>query len=137
VITSTRMARWLGNDLPRRAGRRRWSLWRLWMPTVGCWIEGTREIVVRGAVVMHGYYRNPEATEAVSRFGCITRDIGYLDEDGYLFIVDRAKDMIITGGFNVYSAEVEQALMPTRQSGTAQLSGYLMRSGGAVTAWWW
>ena len=38
-------------------------------------------------------------------------DIGYLDDDGYLFIVDRAKDMIITGGFNVYSAEVEQALM--------------------------
>jgi fatty-acyl-CoA synthase len=70
------------------------------------------EIVVRGAVVMHGYYRNPEATAEVSRFGWHhTGDIGYLDEDGYLFIVDRAKDMIITGGFNVYSAEVEQALM--------------------------
>ena len=40
-----------------------------------------------------------------------TGDIGYLDDDGYLYIVDRAKDMIITGGFNVYSAEVEQALM--------------------------
>jgi acyl-CoA synthetase (AMP-forming)/AMP-acid ligase II len=40
-----------------------------------------------------------------------TGDIGYLDEDGYLFVVDRAKDMIITGGYNVYSTEVEQALM--------------------------
>jgi acyl-CoA synthetase (AMP-forming)/AMP-acid ligase II len=70
------------------------------------------EIVVRGSLVMAGYYKDPSATEAASRFGWHhTGDIGYLDEDGYLFIVDRLKDMIITGGFNVYSAEVEQALM--------------------------
>jgi fatty-acyl-CoA synthase len=70
------------------------------------------EIVVRSSLVMTGYYRNPEATAEASKFGWHhTGDIGYLDEDGYLFIVDRAKDMIITGGFNVYSAEVEQALM--------------------------
>jgi acyl-CoA synthetase (AMP-forming)/AMP-acid ligase II len=70
------------------------------------------EIVVRGSLVMAGYYKNPEATEAASTHGWHhTGDIGYLDEDGYLFIVDRLKDMIITGGFNVYSAEVEQALM--------------------------
>jgi acyl-CoA synthetase (AMP-forming)/AMP-acid ligase II len=70
------------------------------------------EIVVRGPLVMAGYYKNPAATEEASRFGWHhTGDIGYLDEDGYLFIVDRAKDMIITGGFNVYSAEVEQVLL--------------------------
>ncbi len=70
------------------------------------------EIVVRSSLVMAGYYRNPEATAEASKHGWHhTGDIGYLDEDGYLFIVDRAKDMIITGGFNVYSAEVEQALM--------------------------
>jgi fatty-acyl-CoA synthase len=70
------------------------------------------EIVVRGSLVMAGYYRNPEATAEVSAHGWHhTGDIGYLDADGYLFIVDRAKDMVITGGFNVYSAEVEQALM--------------------------
>jgi fatty-acyl-CoA synthase len=70
------------------------------------------EIVVRSSLVMAGYYKNPEATAEASRHGWHhTGDIGYLDEDGYLFIVDRAKDMIITGGFNVYSAEVEQALM--------------------------
>ena len=70
------------------------------------------EIVVRGSLVMAGYYKNPEATAAASQHGWHhTGDIGYLDEDGYLFIVDRLKDMIITGGFNVYSAEVEQALM--------------------------
>jgi acyl-CoA synthetase (AMP-forming)/AMP-acid ligase II len=70
------------------------------------------EIVVRGSLVMAGYYKDPEATEAASRYGWHhTGDVGYIDEDGYLFIVDRLKDMIITGGFNVYSAEVEQALM--------------------------
>ena len=70
------------------------------------------EIVVRSSLVMPGYYKNPDATAEASRFGWHhTGDIGYLDPDNFLFIVDRAKDMIITGGFNVYSTEVEQALM--------------------------
>ncbi|APE33655.1 AMP-dependent acyl-CoA synthetase [Nocardia mangyaensis] len=70
------------------------------------------EIVVRGSLVMRGYYNNHAATAEASAGGWHhTGDIGYLDRDGYLFIVDRAKDMVITGGFNVYSTEVEQALM--------------------------
>lgn len=70
------------------------------------------EIVIRGSLVMAGYYKNPSATAESEHFGWHhTGDIGYLDANNYLFIVDRAKDMIITGGFNVYSAEVEQALM--------------------------
>ncbi|MCW2760698.1 MAG: AMP-dependent acyl-CoA synthetase [Marmoricola sp.] len=70
------------------------------------------EVVVRSSLVMRGYYRNPEATAEASAHGWHhTGDIGYLDDDGYLFLVDRAKDMVITGGFNVYSTEVEQALM--------------------------
>src|ERR1700691_2597579 len=70
------------------------------------------EIVVRGPLVMAGYYKNPAATAEASRHGWHhTGDIGYLDPDNYLYIVDRAKDMIISGGFNVYSAEVEQALL--------------------------
>ncbi len=75
--------------------------------------EGERgEIVVRSSLVMPGYYKNPAATAEASRFGWHhTGDIGYLDTEGFLHIVDRAKDMIITGGFNVYSTEVEQALM--------------------------
>ena len=69
------------------------------------------EIVVRGSLCMKGYYKNPQATaEATFQGWRRTGDIGYLDEDNYLFIVDRAKDMIITGGFNVYSIEVENAL---------------------------
>jgi fatty-acyl-CoA synthase len=76
------------------------------------------EIVVRGPLVMAGYHENPSATEEVSAHGWHhTGDIGYLDAENFLFIVDRAKDMIITGGFNVYSAEVEQAL---REHGAVQ-----------------
>ena len=70
------------------------------------------EICVRGSLVMAGYYKDPAATAEASRFGWHhTGDIGHLDAEGFLHIVDRAKDMIITGGFNVYSSEVEQALM--------------------------
>jgi acyl-CoA synthetase (AMP-forming)/AMP-acid ligase II len=70
------------------------------------------EIVARGPLVMAGYYKNPLASAEAARYGWHhTGDIGYLDENHFLFIVDRAKDMIITGGFNVYSAEVEQVLL--------------------------
>ena len=69
------------------------------------------EIVVRGNLVMPGYYKNPEATAEVSTYGWHhTGDIGYLDADHYLYIVDRKKDMIISGGFNVYPSEVEQVI---------------------------
>ncbi len=72
----------------------------------------TGEIVVRSSLVMMGYYNDATATAESSRFGWHhTGDIGRIDTDGFLYIVDRAKDMIITGGFNVYSVEVEQALM--------------------------
>jgi len=70
------------------------------------------EIVVRGPLVMAGYYNDPAATAEASRHGWHhTGDVGYLDAGGYLYIVDRLKDMIITGGFNVYSTEVEQAVL--------------------------
>ncbi|SDJ41127.1 long-chain acyl-CoA synthetase [Frankineae bacterium MT45] len=70
------------------------------------------EIVVRGPSVMPGYWQRPEATaEAFTEDGFFrTGDMGSLDEDGFLFIRDRIKDMIVTGGENVYPAEVESAL---------------------------
>jgi acyl-CoA synthetase (AMP-forming)/AMP-acid ligase II len=72
----------------------------------------TGEIVVRSSLVMRGYHRDPHATAQASAFGWHhTGDIGYLDDNNFLFIVDRAKDVVITGGFNVYSAEVEQTIM--------------------------
>jgi acyl-CoA synthetase (AMP-forming)/AMP-acid ligase II len=69
------------------------------------------EIVARGDLVFGGYLGNPQATEEVSRFGWHhTGDVGYRDRAGFVYIVDRKKDMIITGGFNVFSAEVEHVL---------------------------
>jgi acyl-CoA synthetase (AMP-forming)/AMP-acid ligase II len=69
------------------------------------------EVIVRGDNVMLGYWNRPEDTAAAVRDGWMhTGDGGRMDENGYLFIVDRIKDMIITGGENVYSAEVENAL---------------------------
>jgi acyl-CoA synthetase (AMP-forming)/AMP-acid ligase II len=70
------------------------------------------EIVARGALVTPGYYNLPEATAEIRTHGWHhTGDVGYRDEDGYFYIVDRKKDMIITGGFNVYCAEVEAGIM--------------------------
>ncbi len=69
------------------------------------------EIVVRGPNVMLGYWNKPEATTQAIRNGWMhTGDGGYMDEEGFVFLVDRLKDMIISGGENVYSAEVENAL---------------------------
>jgi len=69
------------------------------------------EVCVRGANVMRGYYRLPEETALALRAGWLhTGDMGKLDADGYLFIVERKKDLIIRGGFNIYPREVEEAL---------------------------
>ncbi|MGO8790926.1 MAG: fatty acid--CoA ligase [Terriglobia bacterium] len=69
------------------------------------------EIVVRGDVVMEGYWRQPEATAAAIRDGWFhTGDLATIDEEGYILIVDRSKDMILTGGENVASAEIERVL---------------------------
>jgi len=70
------------------------------------------EIVTRSDLVMKGYWRNPEATVETLRKGWLhTGDMGYLDEGGYLFIMDRSKDMIITGGENVYPREIEEVIV--------------------------
>jgi len=70
------------------------------------------EIVIRGHNVMKGYWRKPEATsEAISADGWFrSGDLAVMDEDGYFFIVDRKKDMIIRGGYNVYPREIEEVL---------------------------
>ena len=69
------------------------------------------EILVRGHNVMKGYYKRPDATASALRNGWLhTGDLGYLDEDGYLYVVDRLKDLVIRGGYNVYPREVEEVL---------------------------
>jgi len=70
------------------------------------------EIAIRGHNVMRGYYNRPDATAEVVRDGWFrSGDLGRRDKDGYYYIVDRAKDMIIRGGFNVYPREIEEVLM--------------------------
>jgi acyl-CoA synthetase (AMP-forming)/AMP-acid ligase II len=74
------------------------------------------EIVARSTLVNPGYHHAPDATADSKAFGWHhTGDIGYIDGDGYVYIVDRKKDMIITGGFNVFSAEVEAAILELPQ----------------------
>ena len=69
------------------------------------------EICIRGPQVMKGYWENPEATSKVLEDGLFrTGDIGYMDEDGYIFLVDRLKDIIIAGGYNIYPRNVEEAI---------------------------
>lgn len=70
------------------------------------------EVVVRGGVVMAGYWEQPEATRETLRGGWLhTGDVGSVDDDGYLTLHDRSKDLIISGGMNIYPREVEEALM--------------------------
>jgi fatty-acyl-CoA synthase len=72
---------------------------------------GTGELIIRGETVMKEYWRNPEATAETIRDGWLhTGDIATIDADGYITLVDRMKDMIISGGRNIYSVEVENAL---------------------------
>jgi long-chain acyl-CoA synthetase len=79
------------------------------------------EVCARGGNLMREYWNKPEATAEAFRGGWYhSGDAGYLDEDGYLFLVDRVKDMIVTGGENVYSAEVESAI--STHPGVAQVA---------------
>jgi long-chain acyl-CoA synthetase len=73
--------------------------------------ENVGEILIRGHNVMKGYLGRPEATAETMRGGWLhSGDLGYMDEDGFYFIVDRAKDLVIRGGYNVYPREIEEVL---------------------------
>ena len=104
-------------DRPRKPGSVGLPLWGVWVRLVDQRDQDVStneagEILFRGHNVMKGYYKRPEATAAALRNGWFyTGDIGRRDEDGYLYIVDRVKDMIIRGGFNVYPREIEEVLM--------------------------
>ncbi|HEY2195763.1 MAG TPA: AMP-binding protein [Actinomycetospora sp.] len=82
------------------------------------------EIVVRGVNVMRGYHGNPEATVAAIVDGWFhTGDLGYVDDDGFLFVVDRTSDLIIRGGYNVYPREIEDVLYTHRAVRDAAVVG--------------
>jgi len=94
------------------------------------------EIVARGGLVGGGYFEMPEATAEVRAHGWHhTGDVGRRDEHGFFYIVDRKKDMIVTGGFNVFSAEVEAAVMELPQVRECAVIGVADEKWGeAVTA---
>ncbi|MGB6063900.1 MAG: long-chain fatty acid--CoA ligase [Desulfomonilaceae bacterium] len=82
------------------------------------------ELVIRGPNVMKGYWNKPEATmEALKNGWLHTGDMGYFDEDGYCYVKDRKKDMIVTGGFNIYPKEVEDLLYTHPAVAEAQVVG--------------
>ena len=84
--------------------------------------QGERgELALRGHHVMKGYYKNPEATEESIQNGWFhTGDVATMDEDGYFYIVDRVKDLVVRGGYNVYPREVEEAIY--EHSGVAEVA---------------
>ena len=106
------------------------------------------EICVRGPLVMQGYWNKPEETAQAFRHGWLyTGDMARRDADGYLYIVDRSKDMIISGGFNVYPREVEDVLsqhpavasaavvgIPDAKWGEAVHAQVVLRAGASVAA---
>jgi len=106
------------------------------------------EVLVRGPTVMAGYLNNPEATMQTLRNGWLhTGDVGFFDEEGFLTLRDRSKDLIISGGSNIYPREVEEVLLrhpavaeasvvgaPDAEWGEIVLAFVVARSGAAVTA---
>ena len=91
------------------------------------------EILVRGDSVMSGYWRNPDATAETLRNGWLhTGDIGVMDEDGFLTLKDRAKDLIISGGSNIYPREVEEVLINHPDISEASVIGRPDREWGEI-----
>ncbi len=106
------------------------------------------EIIARGPQIMAGYWNNPEETEKTLKNGWLyTGDIGYMDEDGYIFILDRKKDMVICSGFNVYPREIDEVLychpgiseacaigVPDEKRGQTVKAFVVLKPGVAMTA---
>ena len=107
------------------------------------------EIVVRGDAVMLGYYNRPrETAETIDKDGFLhTGDVGYKDKDGYIFIVDRIKEMVIRGGENIYPKEIDNALaghpkvmeaacvgVPDKDMGEEVKAFIILRQGQTATA---
>ena len=95
------------------------------LPGVEVKISGEHELLVRGRhAVMRGYFNRPQANAEAFRDGWFhTGDLARMDGEGYLYVMDRAKDMVITGGYNVYSKEVEQVLMQHPEIAEAAVVG--------------
>jgi len=105
------------------------------------------ELILRGPQIMQGYWNRPDETSRVLRGGWLyTGDMARMDEDGYFYIVDRKKEMIITGGFNVFPREIEEVLyahpavleaaaigIPDRYKGEVVKAFVVLKSGAQAT----
>ena len=106
------------------------------------------EIVGRGPILMPGYYKRPDLTKQAIIDGWLhTGDLGYVDQDGFLFLVDRMKDMIVSGGINVFPKDIEEVIVqhpavretavfgvPSEKWGESPLAAVILRHPGTVTA---
>ncbi|HQX76374.1 MAG TPA: AMP-binding protein, partial [Thermoflexales bacterium] len=116
-------------DLPRKVGSIGLPVWGSEVRVVddqgnNCAVDVPGEVIIRGSNVMRGYYKKPEATAEAMRGGWFhTGDVARMDAEGYLFIMDRKKDMIIRGGFNVYPREIEEVLVTHPQVSLAAVIG--------------
>jgi long-chain acyl-CoA synthetase len=116
-------------DRERKPGSIGTPIWGVEMAVVDAADEpvapGERgEIVIRGHNIMKGYYKRSEASAEAIRGGWFhSGDVGTMDEDGYFYVVDRTKDMVIRGGFNVYPREVEEVLMSHPEVSLAAVVG--------------
>ncbi|ENH97122.1 O-succinylbenzoic acid--CoA ligase [Gracilibacillus halophilus YIM-C55.5] len=91
------------------------------------------EIVVRGPMVTKGYYQRPDANQSVFQNGWLyTGDVGYVDDEGFLYVVDRRSDLIISGGENIYPAEVEDVLLQLSAINEAGVVGIKNQTWGEV-----
>jgi acyl-CoA synthetase (AMP-forming)/AMP-acid ligase II len=104
------------------------------------------EIIGRGPLLMPGYYKRPDLTAQAIRNGWMhTGDMGYLDEDGYLYLVDRMKDLIISGGVNVYPRDIEEVVVahpyvqeaavfgiPSEKWGEAPMAAVVLKAGESI-----
>ena len=105
------------------------------------------EIICKSPLATHGYYKNPEATNASFRDGWFyTGDLGYFDEEGYLFVAGRKKDMVKSGGISIYPLEIESVIyshpdileaavigVPDRQWGEALKAVIVLKQGAKIT----
>jgi acyl-CoA synthetase (AMP-forming)/AMP-acid ligase II len=111
-----------------------------------CAVNAVGEIVGRGPLLMSGYYKRPDLTAQAVRDGWLySGDLGYVDEDGFLYLVDRKKDMFISGGVNVYPRDIEEVIVqhpqvleaavfgiPDEKWGEVALAAVVLRQKGSL-----
>lgn len=110
--TSSQIVTLSVDDALRKLGSSGKSLFPAQVDIIDQQVDGVGEIVVKGPMVMNGYVDNPKANDASFINGWLkTGDLGYLDEEGFLYVVERRSDLIISGGENIYPSEIESKLL--------------------------